>query len=151
MCAVFCRFLREQPKGLVPEEALIVNQLGSTEQEISFDWGRLLEDLNRLNFHEPPPTAYQKGADFQHGRAPMNSSQSLKSLFEIVTTLSFRCQYVEKLGKDPRYAKTIPTAAYSDRAVLMKPKFKKGSSGKWLLRLELFPMEDMESSFDLTC
>ena len=41
----------------------------------------------------PTPTAYQKATYFQHCRAPLNYFQSLKSLFEGVTTHSFRCQY----------------------------------------------------------
>ena len=67
--------------------------------------------LSRLNFHEPPPIAHQSGSQFTHVRrtiqifwdvirgsllrcdkvrAPLNTDQTLKSLFESVITLIFR-------------------------------------------------------------
>jgi hypothetical protein len=147
VCSVFCRFLREQPKGLVPDEALIVNHFGS--KDINFDWGRLLEDVHRLNFHEAPPTAHQKGSKLSQTRAPMDPAQTLKSLFESVTTLVFRCQYVEGPSEESSlYAKRIPPAAYSDRPVLMRPRFRRNPADKWILRLELFAIEGTDSPFD---
>ena len=91
VCAVFCRFLREsstQQGQPVPDEAVIVNHF--PDKDIDFDWGRLLRDIHRLNYHEAPPTAFQRGTVFTHSRVPLNTCQTLKNLFEIVTTLVFR-------------------------------------------------------------
>lgn len=60
-----------------------------------------------------------------------------------------RCQYVEKPGYDlKKCVKTIPSAAYADTPVLMTPRFKRNPAGKWILKLELFLMQDIDSSFD---
>ena len=42
---------------------------------------------------------------------------------------------LQNLDEASKYAKTIPTSGNSDRAMLMKPQFKKGSPGKLLLNL----------------